>query len=252
MRTDPGAITLTRVAYDFDDGTPGLVGVDLSVPAGGFCCLVGRSGSGKTTCLKLAAGLLRPRAGDVRIGATDVDGPSRDVGFVFQTPSLLEWLTVLDNVLLPITLKRRATAADRTAALELLELAGIAGLAGRHPQQLSGGQQSRAALARALVTAPPVLMMDEPFAALDALTREELQEDLLRLIRVRGATVLFVTHDIGEAAYLGDRIVVMAAGRIRAAKDVALPRLRQADMRYTAAFARLCRDVRVAMAPEAA
>lgn len=252
MPTDRGSVTLSAVAYAFEDGTPGLVGVDLGVPDGGFHCLVGRSGSGKTTCLKLAAGLLRPSAGEARIGGAKVDGPAAAVGFVFQTPSLLEWLTVLDNVLLPITLKRRAGESDRAAALELLDLAGIASLADRFPEQISGGQQSRAALARALVTSPPVLMMDEPFAALDALTREELQDDLLRLARVSGATVLFVTHDIGEAAYLADRITVMDAGRIQYARDVDLPRPRRAEMRYAPEYVELCRDVRAAMAMRAA
>jgi NitT/TauT family transport system ATP-binding protein len=198
--------------------------------------------------LKLVAGLLLPTSGAVLIDGNAVTAPSQNVGFVFQTPSLLEWLTVLENVLLPISLKRSVRAADREVAAELLELTGIHEHIHRHPWQLSGGQQSRAALARALITAPAALLMDEPFAALDAITREELQDDLLRLTMTRKTTVLFVTHDIAEAVYLGSQVAVMDRGRIAHAKPVDLPRPHGADIRYDQDFNGYCQDIRLAMA----
>ncbi len=241
-------LDLDGVAYAYGDDPPTVTGVDLRVPAGAFHCLVGRSGSGKTTLLKLAAGLLRPGAGAARIQGAPIDGPAPAVGFVFQTPSLLEWRTVLDNVLLPISLKRQVTAADRAAAHAALERIGIGGHAQRYPGQLSGGQQSRTALARALITEPPALLMDEPFAALDAITREGLQDDLLRLAEDRRTTVLFVTHDIAEAVYLGDHVSVMERGRIAFDMPVALDRPRAVDIRYDPGFNALCRDIRRQMA----
>jgi len=173
--------------------------------------------------------------------------PSRQVGFVFQTPTLLEWLSVLDNVLLPISLNRRLGPGDRAAAAELLALVGLSDYAGRYPPELSGGQQSRVAIARALITEPLVLLMDEPFAALDAITREELQIDLLRLCQLRRTTVLFVTHDIAEAIYLADRVAVMEHGRFRHALAVDLARPRPQDVRYSPRFNELCLEVRQAM-----
>jgi len=247
MQTNPTSITLSKVSYTFSNGSKGLLGIDFNIPKGGFYCLVGRSGCGKTTCLKVAAGLLAPSSGSIKIGDSPVDGPSSDVGFVFQTPSLLEWLTVIDNVLLPISLKGSVNKSDEKFALELLELAGIKHLAQRYPEQLSGGQQSRAALARSLVISPPVLMMDEPFAALDALTREDLQDVLINLVEASGTTVIFVTHDIGEAAYLGDKILVMEGGLITHEVEIDLPRPRASDLRYEAHFSKLCRKVRSAM-----
>jgi NitT/TauT family transport system ATP-binding protein len=224
---------------------------DLALAPGDFHCLAGRSGCGKTTLLKLAVGLLLPQSGSVRIAGQTLSGPSRQVGFVFQTPSLLEWRTVLDNVLLPISLRRRVTPADRSRAADLLALMGIGGYAHRHPRQLSGGQQSRAALVRALVTEPPALLMDEPFAALDALTREELQDDLLRLTRERGTTVLFVTHDIAEAVYLATHVSVMDRGRIARTFQIDLPARHGAESRYDPRFTALCHDIRDALAPSA-
>lgn len=239
------AIEAARFAYGDDD--PVVADVDWSAPAGAFHCLVGRSGCGKTTLLKLVAGLLQPTAGAVRLGGAPVLSPSRQVGFVFQTPSLLEWLPALDNVLLPISLKRPVEPADRARAVELMALAGVDRFATRYPRQLSGGQQSRVALARALIGAPPALLMDEPFAALDAITREELQDDLLALTRDRNTTVLFVTHDIAEAVYLGDRVAVMERGRIRFSADVALPKARTGALRHMPEFNAICRTVRAAM-----
>ncbi len=248
MSIEPAFLSVQGVSYTYDDGSDVLSEIDWTIPAGGFYSLVGRSGCGKTTLLKLAAGLLQPTSGQVRIEAQTVAGPSQKIGFVFQTPALLEWLPVLDNVLLPISLHRRVQPEDRASALELLDLVGIGDLAGRYPGQLSGGQQSRAALARALIGSPPALLMDEPFAALDAITREELQDDLLRLVALRRTTVLFVTHDIAEAVYLSDRVAVMDRGRIALAAAIDLPRPRGGDCRYDPQFAGHCQRIRSAMA----
>lgn len=247
MPTDPTAfLSFENVRFDYG-GAAIVDGVDWTVGRGAVHCLLGRSGCGKTTLLKLAAGLLAPAAGRVRLDGAPVRGPGDAVGFVFQAPTLLEWLTVLDNVLLPVTLHRRATPDDRARALDLLELVGLAGLSGRGPRALSGGQQSRVALARALIADPALLLLDEPFAALDALTREELQEDLLRLCAQRGTTALFVTHDIAEAVYLGDRVAVMADGRLLNGVSIDLPRPRPRDVRYDPRFNALCRELRHAM-----
>lgn len=253
MSTEPGFVTIERARYRYGADGPAIIdGVDWRIPRGEIHCLIGRSGSGKTTLLKLAAGLLRPSEGAIRIGGEALAGPSPHAGFVFQSPTLLDWLSALDNVLLPISLKRRPTAADREAALDLLARVGLRDFAARRPGELSGGQQSRVAVARALIGNPDLLLLDEPFAALDALTREELQDDLLRLCALNGTTALFVTHDIGEAVYLADKVAVMAAGRLAHARRIELPRPRHPDMRYAPAFAAACRALRDAMDGEAA
>jgi NitT/TauT family transport system ATP-binding protein len=203
---------------------------------------VGRSGCGKTTLLKLAAGLLQADAGSITRPAG-----SAEIGFVFQSPTLLEWLRVVDNVLLPVSLRRRPTAADAVRAQRLLEQLGLGEQSQRYPRQLSGGQQSRVALARALILQPALLLLDEPFAALDAITREELQHDLLELCRTQGTTVLFVTHDISEAVYLGDRIGVVDAGCVVEEIAVPLPKPRPAGVRSSLAFTQACAQVRAAM-----
>jgi NitT/TauT family transport system ATP-binding protein len=208
-----GFLALRGVGFGYPGQAPVLEGVDLDLAAGDIHSLVGRSGCGKTTLLKLAAGLLRPTTGTVTVrGKPEVD--RRAVGFVFQQPTLLDWLTVRDNVLLPVTLQRPPGRPDVEAADALLAQLGLAGHELRRPRQLSGGQQSRVAIARALLLGPPLLLLDEPFAALDAITREELQQDLLRLCRAQGTAALFVTHDIAEAVFVGDRVSVLAGGRL--------------------------------------
>jgi len=238
-------LDLKHVSFAYPDEAPIISCLSLSLAAGDFHCLVGRSGCGKTTLLKCAAGLLRPTSGTVRIDGKPLSGPSRHVGFVFQTPSLLEWRTVRDNVLLPIALHRRVTRLDHDHALGLLAQMGIADHADRYPQNLSGGQQSRVALARALVTNPPALCMDEPFAALDAITRDELQNDLRQLTRASGTTVLFVTHDISEAVRLASHVSVMDAGQITRSLNVDLPVL--ADAQYATKAAALGQEIRTAL-----
>jgi NitT/TauT family transport system ATP-binding protein len=221
--------------------------INWTIDQGEFHCLVGRSGCGKTTLLKLAAGLLKPTGGAIFIQGAEVREPSPQVGFVFQAPTLLEWQSVLDNVLLPISLKSKPQPQDRQKAQELLELVALSGYADRYPRELSGGQQSRVAIARALITEPAVLLLDEPFAALDAITREELQDDVLRVCRLRRTTVLFVTHDIAEAIYLADRVVVMEKGQFRYDLKVDLARPRARNIRYSPRFNELCLELRKAM-----
>ena len=251
MPIESNFLQLNSATFAYEGAVGNVVSsINWSIPEGGIHCLVGRSGCGKTTLLKLAAGLLQPVTGTVRVLGTDVPEPSQHVGFVFQSPSLLEWQTVLNNVLLPISLHGTVTATDHIAANELLQLVGLQEQTDRYPRQLSGGQQSRVALARALITEPIGLLMDEPFAALDAITREELQDDLLQLASLRKTTVLFVTHDIGEAVYLADKVAVMDAGRIVFSTDVALPRPRNQTQRYSSLFNATCLNLRNAMGPE--
>lgn len=240
-------LDIQQVVFTYPGRAPVVDGVDWRMQAGEFHCLLGRSGCGKTTLLQLAAGLLRPQSGHIVLRGGELAAPGPQVGFMFQAPTLLDWHDALDNVLLPVSLQRRPTPQDQARALQLLEQLGLAGHAKHHPRQLSGGQQSRVALARALVLEPPLLLLDEPFAALDAITRAELQDDLLRTCRERGTTVLFVTHDINEAVYLGDRIALMHHGRIVDDWTIALPGPRIQAMRHGAAFNDYCARVRAAM-----
>lgn len=243
-------LSMQGVRFAFPGWPPTVDGVDLEVEEGAFHCLVGRSGCGKTTLLKLAAGLLAPDAGRVAFCRRSPDSVGRDIGFVFQSPNLLEWHRVIDNVLLPISLHRRPTAEEVAQAQQLLEQLGLDAHARKYPRQLSGGQQSRVALARALILQPSLLLLDEPFAALDAITREELQRDLLAMCRARRTSVLFVTHDIAEAVYLADRIDMVEGGRIVQEVPIALAE-RSAATRYSRAFVQYCADIRAALHLEA-
>jgi len=238
---------LNALHFAYPDRGEVVRDVCLQLAPGEIHCLIGRSGCGKTTVLKLAAGLLSPQQGQVQLQGQAVQQPTADMGFVFQSPTLLDWLSVLDNVLLPLSLHGAVTPSQRAHAQQLLAQMGLAALCHDKPHQLSGGQQSRVALARALVTQPAVLFMDEPFAALDAITREDLQRDFLALCQAQGTAVLFVTHDMAEAVYLADRVSLMHAGRIQAPLHIALPRPRQSAMRYTPAFNALCEQLRHAM-----
>jgi NitT/TauT family transport system ATP-binding protein len=202
--------------------------IELDVAEGEFVAVVGRSGCGKSTLLRLIAGLLPPTAGEVQVSGERVTRPRRDIAMMFQRPALLPWRTVLDNVLLPVEIFGWRKATHRDRAHELLELAGLAGFEKRQPHELSGGMQQRVALCRALIANPRVMLMDEPFSALDALTREELSGELQRVHMDNGATIVFVTHSIDEAVLLADRVVVLSPrpGQIREILDIKIPRPR--------------------------
>jgi NitT/TauT family transport system ATP-binding protein len=218
--------------------------VDLSIADGEFVTVVGRSGCGKSTLLRMVAGLLPATSGSIRVAGDVVSGPRRDVALMFQRSALLPWRSVLDNVLLPIQVAGGDLRAARRDAAELLELTGLDGFERAHPYELSGGMQQRAALCRSLISKPRVLLMDEPFAALDALTREELSLELQRLWQERRKTIVFVTHSIDESVLLSDRVVVMTPrpGRVARVVDVPLTRPRAVGMDGYAAIAEDVRE----------
>jgi NitT/TauT family transport system ATP-binding protein len=232
-------------SYDGRRGTvEALRGIDLDVGEGEFTAVLGRSGCGKSTLLRVVAGLLPPSAGEVAIAGEAVCGPRRDVAILFQRPALLPWRSALDNVLLPVVVHGRPTPEHRKEARRLLLEAGLdATFHTRLPHELSGGMQQRVALCRSLMQRPRVMLMDEPFSALDALTREELCEVLQRVHMERGATVVLVTHSIEEAVLLADRVVVLSPrpGRVRTVLEVPVPRPRSLGRdTHVAALAR-CR-----------
>ncbi|WP_447007965.1 ABC transporter ATP-binding protein [Saccharothrix isguenensis] len=224
-------ITLHQVAKTFD-GRAGavraLAGVDLEVGAHEFVAVIGRSGCGKSTLLRLVAGLLAPTEGRIVVAGEPVTEPRRDVSFMFQRPALLPWRSVLSNVLLPIEVFGSDRRSGRDRAHRLLDLVGLGGFGERLPHELSGGMQQRVSLCRSLIQSPKVMLMDEPFSALDALTRTELSEELQRVQMELPRAVLFVTHSIEEAVVLADRIVVLSPrpGRVHRVVDVAAPRPR--------------------------
>ncbi|NUT38083.1 MAG: ABC transporter ATP-binding protein [Hamadaea sp.] len=225
-------ITVERVSQSFRSKKgpiEALADVDLTVHDGECIAIIGRSGCGKSTLLRLIAGLLRPTSGDIKIDAEQVAAPRRDVAMMFQRPALLPWRSVLHNVLLPLEVYGAPKAEGRARAQGLLELAGLTGFENRLPHELSGGMQQRAALCRALVTDPKVLLMDEPFSALDSLTRIELGEELQRVHMRQGTTIILVTHSIEEAVLLADRVVVLGArpGRVTEIVEVKIPRPRE-------------------------
>src|SRR5260221_5018699 len=226
MQANAGAIGVSAVSKVFPSGLEALRGVSVEIHPGEFVSFVGPSGCGKSTLLKLIGGLLEPSTGEITVGGRKVSGPRRDVGVMFQTSVPFPWRTVLENVLLPIEVfgLERSSAIDK--ARGILRLVGLEGREGAYPRELSGGMQQRAALSRVLITDPPIILMDEPFGALDEFTRERMNLELLRIWSERGQTIIFVTHSINEAVFLSDRIVGMdtAPGRVLAVVDVPLAR----------------------------
>jgi NitT/TauT family transport system ATP-binding protein len=215
--------------------------VSLQVGAGEFISIVGASGCGKTTLLRAVDGLITPTRGEVRVDGRSVDKPGPDRGFVFQQDALFPWRTLLDNVIFGLEIQGRSKQESRARAAGLLTLVGLDGFEHHFPHELSGGMRQRANLARALTIDPDVLLMDEPFAALDAQTREIMQSELLRIWRSNRKTVLFVTHQIDEAVYLADRVVVMTSrpGQVKAVLDVDIPRPRDLSVKRTPGFLEL-------------
>jgi NitT/TauT family transport system ATP-binding protein len=238
---------LDNVTYRYNEGANIITNTSWKINKGEFHSLVGRSGCGKTTFLKIASGLLQPNTGAVYLKEDQLLQPGSDAGFVFQAPTLLEWKKVIDNILLPITLKQKSTMEEQERAHSLLELMGLVDYRNHYPGELSGGQQSRVAIARALIKNPSILFLDEPFAALDAITREELQDDLIKLCQLHHTTVLFITHDITEAIYLSNRVAIMEKGQITYDFQVHLPQPRNVETKYTPAFNELCLKVRHVM-----
>ncbi|MDG4798296.1 ABC transporter ATP-binding protein [Micromonospora sp. WMMD1082] len=215
--SDAGSVELRGVGKTFSGGrgdeVVALTGVDLAIEPGEFISLIGPSGCGKSTLLRLVADLIAPTTGSVTVAGKPARQARLDqeYGIVFQQAGLFEWRTVRRNVELPLELRGVGRAQRKDRAAEMLDLVGLADFAGHHPAQLSGGMQQRVAIARALAVHPPLLLMDEPFGALDEMTRERLQGELLRICAETGTTTIFVTHSIPEAVFLSDRVVVMSA-----------------------------------------
>lgn len=240
------------VAKDFGAGkalVPALERVDYRIRRGDLVSLLGPSGCGKTTLLRIVAGLVPATSGRVVIGGRPVHGPQQDFGFVFQAPTLLPWRSVLGNVLLPIEMRGRISPAARERALDLLRTVGLQDFASARPHTLSGGMRQRAALCRALVGEPSMILMDEPFGALDELTRMAMHDLLLDVRRLTGTTIVFVTHSISEAVYLSDDILVLSGrpGRVVDRIAVDLPYPRRSVMRYSPEASRLERRAGAAL-----
>jgi NitT/TauT family transport system ATP-binding protein len=223
-----------------------LSDVNFSVANGEFITVVGPSGCGKSTLLKILAGILRRTSGSVEIDGRPIDGPNRQIGVVFQAPVLLPWRTVFENILLPSQLHGAITDANRADARKYLAMVGLAGFEEKYPNELSGGMQQRVGIARALAHDPALLLMDEPFGALDAMTRENMNLDLLRIRAASKKTVLLVTHSIPEAVFLADRVIVMSPrpGRITEILNVNLPAERRLEMINSAPFGEVVSHIR--------
>jgi NitT/TauT family transport system ATP-binding protein len=217
-------VALDNIAFDIFDGE--------------LISIVGPSGCGKSTLLRILAGLARPSGGEVLLSGAPLRGPGPQAAMVFQQPVLLPWRTVMENVLLPIEFRELPIPPHRARARELLQNVGLAGFENRHPHELSGGMQQRAAIVRALVQDPQILLMDEPFGALDAMTREQMNLDVLRLWQASRKTIVFVTHSISEAIFLSQRVFVMTPrpGRLAAIIDIDLPYPRGLDVINTERF----------------
>ena len=239
------AIELDQVDKRFANGVAAVQALSIAIAAGQFVSLLGPSGCGKSTVLRLVAGLEQPSAGRVRIGGEAAQARSAAMSYVFQEPTLMPWARVLDNVALPMRIQGAARAAAREKAHQALAAVGLADRAGAYPAELSGGMKMRASLARALVTRPAVLLLDEPFAALDEITRHRLNDELLALWGTQVPTAVFVTHSVFEAVYLSQRVLVMGGrpGRLVADLPIALAYPRTPALRLQPQFMQHCRTV---------
>jgi NitT/TauT family transport system ATP-binding protein len=244
-------VALHRVGKAFPNGTVALAELDLDVRAGEFLALLGPSGCGKSTALRLIAGLIEPTQGAVEWpqAQTSMRSDGR-IGFVFQEPTLMPWASVSDNVALPLKLTGAAAATTRARVEAALARVGLEKFGRAYPRQLSGGMRMRVSIARALVTEPQILLMDEPFAALDEITRFKLNDDLLQMWQTLRTTIVFVTHSVFESVYLASRVVVMAArpGRVFSELAIDAPYPRDAAFRTSADYAALCRQTSDALA----
>jgi NitT/TauT family transport system ATP-binding protein len=245
-------LTVRNLSAVFPNGNGGLRALEkltFSVLPQQFLCVLGPSGSGKSTLLRIISGLLPPTEGEVLYDGVSLSGPRRGVGFVFQKANLMPWRTVLENIMLPLELQNLPRPEVLRQAQELVDLVGLQSFENSLPRDLSGGMAQRVAIARALVHDPDVLLLDEPFGSLDALTRERMGNELLRIWQVRRKTVVMVTHSIPEALFLADRVVVLSPrpGRLRLDLEVNLPRPRDEDIMYTSEFGRLAHALRSAI-----
>lgn len=245
----PVIVSLRNIGKVFENGTVALQDFSLDVRQGEFVSLLGPSGCGKSSALRIVAGLSEPSSGTVDWPLEAEARQEHDLSFVFQEATLMPWSTVFANVWLPLRLKGVSRAAARDRVMEALTTVGLAEFADHFPRQLSGGMKMRVSIARALITRPKVLLMDEPFAALDEITRFKLNNDLLRLQKTFGWTVLFVTHSVFESVYLSDRVVVMAArpGRGALEKQIEVSGPREEGFRTSQLYGDLCRDVSAAL-----
>jgi NitT/TauT family transport system ATP-binding protein len=241
----PAVVTLKGVGKIFDNGVTALNGVDFSIRRGEFVSLLGASGCGKSTVLRIIAGLTQPTSGTV----DRPDAEDRAIGFVFQEPTLMPWATVAGNVGLPLSLRKIPDAQARPRIAAALARVGLEPFAGAYPRELSGGMKMRVSIARALVDEPAVLLMDEPFAALDEITRFKLNDDLLKVWQSLRQTVVFVTHSVFESVYLSQRVVVMGArpGRVVSEVPVDAPFPRDENFRTSPEYAALCRRASAAL-----
>lgn len=240
---------VTKTYGDPADPLHALNDISFQIERGEFVCMVGPSGGGKSTLLRLIAGLLHPSSGEIRLDNEPITGPSARVGIVFQNINLMPWRTVLDNVALPHELAGEPKTKRYPIANEYIELVGLKGFAYRYPHQLSGGMQQRAAIARTLAHDPEILLLDEPFGALDAITREHLNRELLRIQQIKQQTIFMVTHDINEAVFLSNRVLVLSQrpGKVKCDIPVLLPYPRSDDLLTDPLFLSLVRQVRAAI-----
>ena len=239
--------SLEKAYRSRDGGTIRALGpVSLDIHKKEFLTVVGPSGCGKSTLLKLVAGLIERSAGSIQMNGRQIHGPQLDIGVVFQSPVLLPWRTALENVMLPATINRADPKSSRQRGLELLAMVGLRDFDGKYPNELSGGMQQRVAIARALMHEPSTLLMDEPFGALDAMTRETMNLEIRRLWAQAGKTILFVTHSIPEAVFLGTRVLVLSnrPGQIAEIVDVDLPAERSLDIVTSDIFGTYTRQIR--------
>jgi NitT/TauT family transport system ATP-binding protein len=246
------SVEAVRQAYAGANGdrpTEALAGISFRVCEGEFICIVGPSGCGKTTLLRILGGLLAPSSGQVRLHGETLQGPRREIGYVFQHANLMPWRTILSNVALPLEIQRVPAPSAEARARQVLSLVGLEGFEQAYPRQLSGGMAQRAALARTLVYEPSLLLLDEPFGALDAITRERMTLELQRIRQALPYTAVMVTHSISEAVFLAGRVLVMSQrpGRIVAEVGIPFPYPRQLEIMGTPEFAALTQTVRRAI-----